>query len=89
MKHIALTLTLLFAATFFATGCEPKECREFKDVICSTCGTSSPACKSVKKRRGRDDKKCKQGLEHVKARAATEEGKKTLCTLLNDEREKK
>lgn len=88
MKHIALALALSLTAAFGATGCEPKECREFKDLICSTCGTSSPACKAVKKRRGRDDKKCKAGLDHVKARAATAEGKKTLCTLLNDERPK-
>lgn len=83
---MALALTLM--AALGATGCEPKQCREFKDMICSTCGTDSPACKSVKKRRGRDEKKCKAGLDHLKARVATAEGKKTLCTLLNDDKPK-
>lgn len=88
MKHIAIAALLTLMAAIGTTGCEPKECREFKDLICTTCGTGSAACKSVKKRRGRDDKKCKSGLDHVKARAGTAEGKKTLCTLLNDERPK-
>lgn len=88
MKHIALTFAALLTAALLTTGCEPKECREFKDLVCQQCGASSAACKSVKKRRGRDEKKCKAGLDHVKARVKTEEGKKTLCTLLNDEQKK-
>jgi hypothetical protein len=83
MKRLVFCLAALFlGATIWA--CEPEECQEFKDTICKTCGTSSEACKGVKKRRGRDEKKCKQGIAHVKARAKTEEGRKVLCTLLND-----
>ena len=89
MKQLSLIFAALLMAAFLTTGCEPKECKEFKELICKNCGNDSPACKSVKKRRGRDEKKCKSGVAHIKARVKTPAGKKTLCTLLNDEKKKK
>lgn len=89
MKRILIPLFALSLAASAASGCEPKECKEFKSLVCETCGSDSPACKAIKKRRGRDGKKCKAGVRHIKARAKTPAGKKTLCTLLNDERPKK
>jgi hypothetical protein len=89
MKHLVLIFAASLMAATLTTGCEPEECKEFKELICKHCGADSPACKAVKKRRGRDEKKCKAGVRNVKARVKTEAGKKTLCTLLNDERKKK
>ncbi len=89
MKRISLFIAASLMAAFLTTGCEPKECKEFKELICEHCGKSSAACKAVKKRRGRDEKKCKSGVAHVKARVKTAQGKKILCTLLNDEKKSK
>ncbi len=85
MRQLAITLVFVFSASALITGCEPEPCQEFRTLICKTCGKSSPACKEVKKRRGRDEKKCKAGVKHVKSRIKTEKGRKTLCTLLNSD----
>ncbi len=89
MRHLAISLVLAFAASALSTGCEPEPCREFRTLICKSCGKSSPACKEVKKRRGRDEKKCTAGVKHVKSRVKTHKGRKTLCTLLNSDLKKK
>jgi len=88
MRHLALSLVFVFTASALAIGCEPEPCREFRRLICKTCGQSSAACKEVKKRRGRDEKKCKAGVKHVKNRIKTPKGRKTLCTLLNSDLKK-
>ena len=87
MKKIAYSLTALLFTAFLLIGCEPKECKQFKDAVCTACGDNSAACKSVKKRRGRDEKKCKQGLSYVEARTK-DKTTKTLCTLLNSDLKK-
>jgi hypothetical protein len=89
MRQLAITLVFVFSATALIAGCEPEPCRDFRDLICKTCGTSSAACKEVKKRRGRDEKKCIRGVKHVKSRIKSEKGRKTLCTLLNSDLTKK
>jgi len=89
MKQIAIFFVGIFLATLLATGCEPESCRDFRDLICKHCGPKSQACKEVKKRRGRDEKKCKAGVNHVKTRVKTKQGKRTLCTLLNSDLKKK
>jgi hypothetical protein len=89
MRHLALCLAFAFAASALITGCEPEPCREFRRLICKNCGQSSAACKEVKKRRGRDEKKCASGVKHVEARVKSEKGRKTLCTLLNSDLTKK
>ena len=89
MRYLALSLALSIAAAAFTAGCEPEPCREFRRLICKSCGRSSAACKEVKKRRGRDEKKCQAGVKHVKARVKDPKGRKTLCTLLNSDLRKK
>lgn len=89
MRQLALSLVFVFAASALITGCEPEPCREFRTLICKSCGKQSAACKEVKKRRGRDEKKCTVGVKHVKSRVKTPTGRKTLCTLLNSDLKKK
>jgi hypothetical protein len=85
MKRLVFTLVVLGFGAGLVTGCEPKECKEFKQSVCDSCGKGSAACNAVNKRWGRDEKKCKQGVSHLKARAKTEEGRKLLCAVLNDD----
>ena len=87
MKQLAFSLIFVFAVALTA-GCEPEPCREFRQLICKSCGQSSAACKEVKKRRGRDEKKCAAGVKHVKSRVKTDKGRQTLCTLLNSDLKK-
>ena len=89
MRQLAFSLILVFAGAALSTGCEPEPCRDFRKLICKSCGQSSGACKEVKKRRGRDEKKCTAGVKHVKKRVKTAKGRKSLCTLLNSELKKK
>lgn len=89
MRQLALSLVFVFVASAAITGCEPEPCRKFRRLICKSCGQSSAACKEVKKRRGRDEKKCKLGVKHVKNRVKTSKGRKILCTLLNSDLKKK
>jgi hypothetical protein len=89
MRHLVLSLVFVFATSALIVGCEPEPCREFRRLICKTCGQRSAACKEVKKRRGRDEKKCTAGVKHVKSRVKTPKGRKTLCTLLNSDLTKK
>ncbi len=89
MRQLALSLVFVFAGGALSAGCEPEPCREFRKLICKTCGTSSAACKEVKKRRGRDEKKCTAGGKHGKNRIKTPKGRKSLCTLLNADLKKK
>ena len=63
---------------------EPAACAAFKTVLCDSCGKASIACQAVKKRRGRDAQKCRQGTNFVRSYA--KEGRlKSLCELLNKE----
>lgn len=89
MRQLAFSLVFVFAAGVLSTGCEPEPCREFRRLICKSCGQSSAACKEVKKRRGRDEKKCTAGVKHVKFRVKSDKGRKTLCALLNSDLKKK
>ena len=85
MKRIALALVLGGFVLGGLAACEPKECKDFKESVCKACGNGSPACNAVNKRWGRDEKKCKQGVSHLAARTKTDEGRKLLCTVLNDD----
>ena len=85
MKLIPVVLSVAVLAWVPAAGCEPETCQEFRELICKHCGPKSKACKEVKKRRGRDEKKCKSGVAYVKSRVKTAQGKRTLCTLLNSD----